>query len=273
LTSTPVALEIAEAAPFPLLDAALWDSPPPTEPVTATTWIDARYALTFVHVPAGPFLMGSGTEASVADNDERPQHRVTLDAFWIMQTEVTNAQYRQCVADGACTAPNNARWEQPAYDDHPVTHISWLQANAYAAWVGGRLPTEAEWEKAARGSDRRLYPWGNDAPTDTLLNFNQNVGDTSLVGRYPAGASPYGALDMAGNVWEWTNDWYNSSYYAAAPANNPRGPDTGDNRVVRGGSWSNNSSVARSADRFSYYPLIHSYYLGFRVVRVSSPGF
>src|SRR5690606_19387879 len=142
-------------------------------------------------------------------------HTVYLDAYWIDQTEVTNALFAKCVEDGDCTPPVQSvssaglpYYGNPRYDNFPVMRVNWYQANAYCQWADRRLPTEAEWEKAARGTDGRTYPWGNETLNSNLLNHNYSVGDTTEVGSYPAGASVYGALDMAGNVGEWVNDWY-----------------------------------------------------------------
>jgi formylglycine-generating enzyme required for sulfatase activity len=224
----------------------------------------------YVPIPAGEFLMGSPD--NVGSSDEHPQHTVYLDAFWIMQTEVTNAQYAKCVAAGACSAPDNNRWQDAAYADHPVIYVDWNQASAYARWAGGRLPTEAEWEKAARGTDGRTYPWGNEAPAASLANCCEFVNDTTPVGSYPAGASPYGALDMAGNVWEWTADWYDGSYYSQSPVQTPTGPANGNSRVVRGGAYHNDADVVRVALRNWSDPGGRSWVGGFRVAS-SSPGF
>jgi formylglycine-generating enzyme required for sulfatase activity len=221
----------------------------------------------YLRVPAGAFTMGSATGGS---DDERPVHTVDLDEFWIMRTEVTNAQYARCVAAGACAAPSNSRWQDNAYANHPVTHVDWNQAQAYATWSGGRLPTEAEWEKACRGDDQRTYPWGSAAPDASLANFNGNVGDTEPVGSYSGGASPYGLADMAGNVWEWTADWYDGGYYASSPAVNPTGPASGGTRVLRGGSFHYVSRYVRCAYRVRYAPDYRFDRLGFRVV---APGF
>jgi formylglycine-generating enzyme required for sulfatase activity len=226
----------------------------------------------YIPIPAGEFLMGSPD--NMGSGDEHPQHTVYLDVFWIMQTEVTNAQYAKCVAAGACSAPDNTHWQDAAYADHPVTNVDWNQANAYAQWAGGRLPTEAEWEKAARGTDGRTYPWGNEAPAALLANccVFVNETETTPVGNYPAGASPYGALDMAGNVWEWTADWYDSSYYSQSPAQNPTGPSSGDYRVLRGRAYWDDADVVRVATRNPKNPDLRSGFFGFRVVS-SSPGF
>ena len=232
----------------------------------------------YVPVPAGEFVMGSPD--GVGDDDEHPQHTVYLDAFWIMQTEVTNAQYAKCVAAGACEWPTNNSWRRgDDYADYPVTDVDWNQANAYAQWAGGRLPTEAEWEKAARGKDGRTYPWGEEGPSTALVNCCDFVNAITTVGSFPAGISPYGLLDMSGNVWEWTADWYDSGYYNQSPARNPSGPAGGERHVVRGGAYNSGSRFVRSSYRETsgliipdYYPDYRDGIGGFRVV-ASSPGF
>ncbi|MBK9925751.1 MAG: SUMF1/EgtB/PvdO family nonheme iron enzyme [Anaerolineales bacterium] len=196
-----------------------------------------------VYIPAGILHMG-GYDVRAAP-DEFPAHDVTLDAFWMDQLEVTNAMYQLCVSAGKCTLPQNlgSQRRQEYYNisefkDYPVVHVTWGQAKTYCEWAGERLPTEAEWERAARGDDLRTFPWGEDKSDERFTNFNFMVKDTSRVGSYPLGASPFGVLDMAGNVAEWTNDFYNSNYYANAETVNPLGPQTSSNffRVVRGGS-------------------------------------
>jgi formylglycine-generating enzyme required for sulfatase activity len=231
-----------------------------------------------VLVPAGEFLMGSADADSGADSDEKPQRKVYLDAFKIDRTEVTNAMYAKCVQAGACRTPassgsgkKNSYYGDSQYANYPVIHVSWNDAQAYCMWAGGRLPTEAEWEKAARGADGRTYPWGNEPPDKQRCNFNRDVGDTTPVGVYPAGASPYGALDMAGNVWEWVADRYQADYYAVAPARNPPGPAAGDSRVLRGGSWGCGQWLVRAAGRDRNDPVVRNVNLGFRCARGTSP--
>lgn len=204
--------------------------------------------------------------SSSGDQSEQPVHAVTLDGFWIGQTEVTNAQYTRCVEANICTPANNTRWNDPAYADHPVANVDWEQANQYAAWAGGRLSTEAEWEKAARGTDQRSYPWGDQVADPQRLNYNFVHGDTTPVGQYTDGASFYGVLDMAGNVEEWVADWYAADYYASSPGQNPPGPAAGSQRVVRGGSFNSNGFDVRATARDRAFPNVDYPSVGFRVV-------
>lgn len=225
-----------------------------------------------VYVPAGDFLMGSDkAKDNQADSNELPQHTVYLEAYWIDKYEVTNAQYARCLADSQCTPPHasssythSSYYGDSQFTDYPVIYVGWNQAQAYCTWAGQRLPSEAEWEKAARGSEGHIYPWGNQSPDSSLANYNQNAGDTSKVGNYPSGASPYRALDMAGNVWEWVNDWYSETYYQQSPLKNPTGPTSGTYRVLRGGSWSSYGWIVRSAIRYRIEPDFGSFDIGFR---------
>jgi eukaryotic-like serine/threonine-protein kinase len=212
-----------------------------------------------VYIPAGTFRMG-GLDVRRAPN-EIPEHDVTLDAFWMDQLEVTNAMYSLCVNSGGCQPPLNFKSQRrpeyfgnPDFNDYPVVYVTWGQAKAYCEWAGRRLPTEAEWERAGRGDDFRTFPWGEDKANGLLANYNMLVGDTSRVGTYPAGASPYGILDMAGNVAEWVNDFYSFDYSALlANTLNPTGlvTSSGFNRVVRGGSLGDAEINIRVAKRSS----------------------
>ncbi len=226
----------------------------------------------FVYVPAGEFTMGSND----GDSNEKPVHTVYVDGYWIGRTEVTNAQYARCVEAGGCPAPDNNRWNDGAFAGHPVTDVSWENAVAYSRWLSQesgvtvRLPTEAEWEKACRGDDLRPYPWGDAQPSAELLNFSESgIVDTTVAGSYPAGVSPYGALDMAGNVWEWTADWYSSDYYKQPSERNPTGPASGDFRVLRGGSFYFYRYYVRCAFRLRDFPVDWNWVSGFRLL---SPG-
>jgi eukaryotic-like serine/threonine-protein kinase len=240
-------------------------APTPTEALgVGSTKVNEVDGAEMVYVPAGEFLMGS----EVGNSDESPEHTVYLYDYWIYKYEVTNDQYRLCVEENNCIKPRDTlSFEASGYGNHPVVYVNWRQAKEYCTWAGGRLPTEAEWEKAARGTDGGTYPWGEERPTCNLAHIPGCGGGTAPVGSFPEGASPYGALDMAGNVWEWVADWYDADYYGRSPDANPTGPGSGDTRVLRGGSWNFYVSFLRSSFRYWYYPDYTNDFNGFRCLR------
>jgi eukaryotic-like serine/threonine-protein kinase len=221
--------------------------------------------MTLIYIPAGTFRMGSNDPDVLKSG---PEHNVYLDAYWMDRTEVTNAMYLLCVAAGNCTIPVqesvNPYIRNPAYANYPVVYVGWNDAGNYCAWAGRRLPTEAEWEKAARGTDGRTYPWGNEEPTLSLANYGENVRESLPADRYPLGASPYGVLNMAGNVREWVNDWFSPIYYRHSPAENPPGPNKGEVRSLRGGSFLDDERQIRIYNRFGHYPDSSGIDRGFR---------
>lgn len=220
-----------------------------------------------VFVPAGVFPMGSNQ----GDVDERPVHDTFLDAFWIDRYEVTNAQFKHCVDAGICHAPpvsgsstRDVYYDKPEFDDYPVIYVSWDDAKKYCEWARKRLPTEAEWEKAARGTEGRIFPWG-DRLDRNLVNYMNLAGDTMAVNNYSNGASPYGALNMAGNVSEWVSDWYDADYYSNATTRNPIGAPAGKVRGLRGGSWASNEEYyIRTTVRLQNEPGFRNTEIGFR---------
>jgi formylglycine-generating enzyme required for sulfatase activity len=253
-TSIPT-LALTEIIASPVSETVL-PTITPTEELTnqRTSPIDG---MPQVYIPAGMFHMG-GYDVRAAP-DEFPAHEVTLSAFWMDQLEVTNVMYALCVGAGACALPQSLEsqrqtdyFNNPEFKDYPVVYVTWGDANTYCEWAGRRLPTEAEWERAARGDDLRTFPWGEDKPDYRFANFNFIVKDTSRVGSYPLGASPFGVLDMAGNVAEWTVDFYKSNFYEASNSINPIA-STGSNffRVVRGGSLGDAEINIRAPKRSS----------------------
>ena len=230
-----------------------------------------------VFVPKGEFLMGSLNEEGNAD--EQPQRLVSVDDFWIDQTEVTNAMYEKCFKSGVCSLPADVRFSEASYsvhgnyfsnsefDDFPVVNVTWSQAKTYCTWAGQTLPTEAQWEKAARGTEGIKYPWGNDWASQYITNYDNNSGITVKVDSYPGGASPYGALNMAGNAWEWVSDWYDETYYSDQINENPTGPEDGTFKVMRGGSWINSAPGIRTAQRGRELPESFNNTIGFRCVK------
>ena len=212
-----------------------------------------------VYIPQGSFQMG-GLDAH-ASADEKPVHQVNMRGFWIDKVEVTNAMYLLCLQAGVCSPPQvsssetrQSYFNNPEFNDYPVVNVTWDGARQYCNWAGRRLPTEAEWEYAGRGSTINTYPWGEEKPDSTRANFNYMSGDTSRVGSYASGASPFGVLDMAGNVNEWVSDFYSAEFYSGGVASNPTGPvarSTYFNRVVRGGSFADAEVDIRVTNRAS----------------------
>ncbi len=231
-------------------------------------WIDQSYV---VYVPAGDFIMGQDEEDVTSDHE--PAHSVYLDAFWIHQTEVTNRQYATCVAAGVCEVPFRTTGQPYWYAStghalDPVVGVSWEQAVVYCEWIEGRLPTEAEWEKAARGTDGDPYPWGDEEPACDLLNFSdcQEINQPVRVRTFFEGASPFLLADTAGNVSEWVQDWYDEDYYATSPSSNPAGPVSGTRRVVRGSNYDSPLEELEIVLRDNALPSDHQADTGFRCV-------
>ena len=298
---------IVPKSPTPSLTATVMPSLPtatagPTaEPQPGTRRVLEPAGIAMVYVPAGESGMGSADADQQALADEKPQRTVYVDGYWIGLTEVTNAQFRMFIEAGGYSrreywTDEGWQWKesqsitQPVYwedgrfnqADYPVVGVSWYEAAAYAKWAGARLPTEAEWEKAARGTDGRIYPWGNEwdgmrgnfcDKNCELSSMDATVDDgyqyTAPVGHYPSGASPYGVLDMAGNVYEWVADWYDEVYYGRSSGSNPPGPASGSLRVLRGGSWYFDRNLVRCAYRARHYPNNRNDHYGFRVVGAS----
>ncbi len=242
--------------------------PAPTQPLAPVAlggpqsgetmkWIDGS---TLIYIPAGDFSMGYGGDA--------PVHTVMLDGYWIQETKVTNRMYDQCVKAGLCTPPTQELggpvFTNPSFASHPVVGVTWDQAQAYCGWIQGSLPTEAQWEKAARGLNGNAYPWGNSEPSCDLLNYANCYGRTTNVNAYEEAASAFGLLDMAGNVFEWVGDWYDASYYSQSPAANPTGPESGQYRSIRGSSFETTAEQAASAIRRFNEPTDSGRDIGFR---------
>jgi len=244
-----------------------------THKAEVETWLKfAGVPEGFVLIPAGKFMMGCAPNDSSCDSDEKPYHEVYLDAYYIQKHEVTVAEYRECVSAGACTKPNTGsycNWGKSGRDDHPINCVDWHQAKAYCGWIGGRLPTEAEWEKAARGTDGWKYPWGDATATcEYAVMYRGGTGcgkdRTWPVCSKPRGNSPYGLCDTAGNVWEWVSDWYGENYYSSSPRSNPKGSSSGEYRVLRGGGWLGFPRYLRASNRYWDSPSGRGDFVGFR---------
>ncbi len=298
MTATPTQLTLTGGAtaipsPVPSVSPALSPTITVTSPPRAGDQrVNAISGSTLVYIPAGQFEMGvTAVQAQTLINlcpkcpintfdHSQPAHPVSLSAYWIELTETTNAQYAGCVAAGVCLPPSSfgsdtrqSYYDDPVYANFPVIFVNWQSAVTYCQWAGGRLPTEAEWEYAARGGDGRLFPWGSQPPGPGLANSGQMVGDTTEAGAYPLGASPFGLLDMAGNVWEWVADWWESDYYVNSPAENPQGPPSSSDgrRVGRGGSYYWGDGFASAVYHDWYDPEKANAGVGFRCVVDAEP--
>ena len=230
-----------------------------------------------VEIPTGSFPMGVPPGDRDGGRDEYPRHEVLLDTFLIDQFEVTNGRYLEFIKSTGHRVPQNPTnptrnlWQggtiTESLAERPVINVDWFDADAYCKWAGKRLPTEAEWEKSAKGTSDRRFPWGNVEPTAKHLNYNQKwIGEKTLmpVGSYEAGKSPYGVYDIVGNVWEWVNDWYDARYYEKSPSKNPPGPQEGTKKVIRGAGWQNETPTVRIFTRVDSDPTMRNESTGFR---------
>lgn len=303
-TPPPTSTPLPTYTPQPT-SIIIWTATPSATPTaTATPHVIDNVlhreidGMLMVKIAAATFLMGSPPGEFLTVPDELPQHEVALSSYFMDKYEISVSQYaaflnaiggyeRAC--DGVdCASPRELAGESsylvlqdfgdgtgqytavPGYANYPINHVSWYGARAYCQYVGGRLPTEAEWEYAARGDDGRIYPWGNFPPAPSLAVFqSENYDNLKPVDALPDGASPFGILGMAGSMWEWVNDWYGENYYQNSPRQNPQGPDEGLTRVVRGGAWPFNigSDRLRTANRNAIEPTFRSSSVGFRCAR------
>ena len=278
----------AAVGPQPTATRQRGDDAPPSNAQAGELWTSPKDGTVVVYVPAGDFLMGAREFDEDAEPDEMPMRTVTLDAYWIDRTEVTNTMFAEFLTQVDNQTEGGAPWLEASspdarmyvegprwvveegYDDKPVAEVTWFGAQAYCEWAGRSLPTEAQWEKAARGTEGLIYPWGNTKPNCSLANYftgSQACAEgLADVGTYNGGASPYGVFDMAGNVWEWVADWYKDNYYKNAPAENPTGPDAGSTKVFRGGSFESGPRTLRTSERNTDSPGVARYRIGFRCV-------
>ncbi|MBE2220430.1 MAG: SUMF1/EgtB/PvdO family nonheme iron enzyme [Anaerolineae bacterium] len=297
-TSTPEPSHTPTITPTPEPSETPTIAPSPTSDTPPESYIRQEDGMNMNYIPGGTFMMGSLDEDFTAAPDERPQHEVEIDPFYLDQFEVTVAQYaafinrigtyKEACYENDCVHP---RFEAgftsylleedqgdgsfiyiplTGFSDYPINHVSWYGAQAYCEAIGARLPTEAEWEYAARGDDGRTYPWGNTPPDEEKAVFASSSYDNlKPVDALPDGQSPFGIYAMAGSLWEWTNDWYEEDYYSISPRNNPTGPETSLNKVIRGGAWPDNNLAdrIRSANRSNFTPDFISATVGFRCAR------
>jgi formylglycine-generating enzyme required for sulfatase activity len=260
------------------------------------SFVDAKSSLEYVWIPPGEFRMGTPEPSPEIEPDARPVHRVRLSGFWMARTEVTRAQYSRFMR--ATGRPKPQYWDSPLFmctERQPVIGVTWDDAAGFCKWADGRLPTEAEWEYAARGSDGRRFPWGSDEPrwplatryilmmqdypttpeTRAIFNLRLNDDKPNSVGTCPAGASPFGVLDLAGNASEWCSDWYAPDYYAHSPVEDPTGPPPpaggAGRKVVRGGSWASHADGLTATRRASARPSAYNSLTGIRCVRTTQP--
>ncbi|MBI2569871.1 MAG: formylglycine-generating enzyme family protein [Candidatus Schekmanbacteria bacterium] len=281
--SAEAAAALPQAADSRLDPSPAPELPPPGARPPAAPGALPKTVGNWVLIPGGWFMMGidsSDDEEMSYRLDEKPRHRVWLDDFYLYGHEITVAEHRECIAAGTCAGPlahdasspvqRLCNFGAPERDAHPVNCIAWAEAAAHCAWLGGSLPTEAQWEKAARGLDERSYPWGEETPDcDHAVMMKSGwtgcrKGATWPVCSKPDGNSPYGVCDLAGNVAEWTADWFEQLYYETSPASNPTGPADGIIRAVRGGSWNMERKGQHAARRWYEPPESRKYMLGFR---------
>lgn len=267
-TASPPVAALSLVTPAPTIAPTIPPQPAATS-LPGSQRVSPMDGLVQVYIPAGDFQMGRSAGDDQFEDDQ-PQHTVWLDAFWIGLTPVTNAAYALCEAEGICELPcspeTNPHYYDPAYTSHPVVYVTWQAAQDYCRWAGGRLPTEAEWERTAGADGWREYPWGDPDPAENLANLGGLHDETTPVGSFPAGASPFGVLDMGGNVREWVADWYDPNYYQVSAAANPQGPDSGTMRALRGASWNDPWYYAKLTRRYAHDPGSPGANRGFRCV-------
>lgn len=260
-----------------IISSVVLSVPPVAAPGEPPKTLTGKDGAVLTLIPAGEFLMGTSISNRDGGRDEYPDRRIFLNAFYLDSLEVTNGRYLEFVKATGHRIPEHPRdkkltlWQgatvPAAFKEHPVINVDWYDADAYCAWAGRRLPTEAEWERAARGTTGRRFPWGDAEPTRTLANYlNQwrNGAGLEPVGSHPQGASPEGVQDLQGSVWEWVADWYDPSYYEKGPLRNPKGPAEGTRKVIRGSGWESEAPLLRSAHRLSSDPKNRNHSLGFR---------